>query len=57
MSRSTQNVTTGNGFDLVYAAQKTGAVDELVEVFTKKGNLIFRLTGYVVGSDTEVSGK
>lgn len=57
LGRSTQSVMNGNGFDMEYTASKPGAVDELVEVYTQKGNLIFRLTGYVAANGTEMSMK
>lgn len=51
------SVMSGNGFDLAYQADKTGAVDEMVQVYTKQGNIIYRLTGYVLNKDTELSMK
>ena len=47
----------GNGFNLAYLAAKPGAVDEVVQVYTKKGNILYRLTGYVVARGTDVSVK
>ncbi|PSK95206.1 hypothetical protein [Taibaiella chishuiensis] len=46
---------SGNGFDLAYLASKPGAVDEVVQVYTKKGNIMYRLTGYVAAKGTSVS--
>ena len=57
LGRKTQSPINGNGFDIVYTATKPGAVDEWVEVYTKKGNLVFRLTGYVATESTEMSMK
>ncbi len=46
---------SGNGFDLAYLAGKPGAVDEVIQVYTKKGNIMYRLTGYVAAKGTSVS--
>lgn len=49
------NTQQGNGFNVQYTAGKPGAVNETVEVYTKQGRILYHLTGYVVGKDTEMT--
>lgn len=53
--RGANTVMNGNGFNLEYNADKPGAVDESVIVYTTKGNIIYRLTGYVLSKETGVT--
>jgi hypothetical protein len=46
------------GFEVFYnTTSAIGKVDEIIEVFTEKGNLYLRLTGFVVGKNTVITSK
>ena len=63
LNGSGQNVVlakgvNGNGFNVTYSPKTiTGAIDESVMVYTSKGNLLLRLTGYVYPDNNSVTKK
>ena len=46
----------GNGFNVTYSpTNQLGAVEESIIVFTAKGNMLYKLTGFVYAKDGETT--